>query len=157
MTRRAGALPRDRLPRPRPAWHTVSVPRVLVLVLALAGACTHSGASSRTLHYVGKDLVSTPQVDHRAYAAYLQARLALETAPPDLPRALEQIDLALRYDRDDPHLWTTRGEIELRMGDVDAARDSSRRALSYNPDYPPARQLAARVQTPGTPQVADRR
>lgn len=134
----------------------VLVPRVLVLVLALAGACTHHGASSRTLHYVGDDLVTTPQVDHRAYAAYLQARLSLESAPPDLARALEQIDLALHYDRDDPHLWTTRGEIELRMGDVDAARRSSDRALAHGPDYPPARQLAARVHTPGTPQVADR-
>ena len=135
----------------------MTVPRALALVLALAGACTHHGASSRTLHYVGEDLVTTPQVDHRAYAAYLQARLALEAEPPDLPRALEQIDLALRYDRDDPHLWTTRGEIELRMGDVDAARRSSDRALAYGPEYPPARQLAARVQSPSEPQVAGRR
>lgn len=126
--------------------------------LACACACAPAGPSTRTLHYVDKDLVSTSPVDQRAYAAYLQARLALEADPPDLARALEQIEQAIRHDRDDPHLWATRGEIELRLGDVDAARRSSQRALALGPSYPPARALAARLQQPdGAPQVAGRR
>ena len=130
----------------------------LAAACALACACAPAGPSTRTLHYLDKDLVSTPSVDQRAYAGYLQARLALETDPPDLARALEQIELAIWHDRDDPHLWATRGEIELRMGDVDAARRSSHRALALGPSYPPARALAARLEQPsGAPQVADRR
>lgn len=130
---------------------------VLALACALTGACASAGPSSRTLHYIDKTLVSTPPVDQRAYAAYIQARLALEADPPDLARALEQIELAIRHDRDDPHLWATRGEIELRMGDVDAARRSSQRALAHGPTYPLARQLATRLEQPaGAPQVADR-
>jgi tetratricopeptide (TPR) repeat protein len=131
--------------------------RRAALALALACACAPAVPSARTLHYVDDQLVTSPSVDHRAYAAYLQARLALEADPPDLARALQQIDLALRYDRDDPHLWTTRGEIELRLGDLDAARRSSARALAYNPDYPPALQLAAQLQPAGGAQVAENR
>jgi Flp pilus assembly protein TadD len=132
--------------------------RGLALALALGCACAPvGGPSARTLHYVDKTLVSSSPVDHRAYGAYLQARLALETDPPDLARALQQIDVALHYDRDDPHLWTTRGEIELRLGDVDGARRSSARALSLGPDYPPALKLAAQVQHPAGPQVAGNR
>lgn len=132
-------------------------PRRAALALALACACAPAGPSSRTLHYLDKTLVSSAPVDHRAYGAYLQAQLALDADPPDLGRALQQIDLALRYDRDDPHLWTTRGQIELRLGDVDAARRSSARALSFGPGYPPALQLAAQLQLPGGPQVAEAR
>lgn len=119
--------------------------RRLALALTCACACAPAGPSTRTLHYVGGHLVTSPPVDHRAYAAYLQARLALEADPPDLAAALGSIDLALRFDRDDPHLWTTRGDIELRLGQPDAARRSSQRALALAPDYPPARQLAARL------------
>lgn len=135
----------------------MSPPR-LALALALACACAPAGGpSARTLHYVDTKLVSSPPVDARAYGAYLQSRLALEADPPDLAHALQQIDLALRHDRDDPHLWTTRGQIELRLGDRDAARRSSARALSFGPDYPPALDLAAQLQLPGTPQVAGTR
>ncbi|MCY0986842.1 hypothetical protein OV203_06900 [Nannocystis sp. ILAH1] len=134
----------------------MSPPRAL-LALALLGACARTGPSSRTLHYIDKTLVTSAPVDHRAYGAYMQARLALDAQPPDLGRALQQIDLALRYDRDDPHLWTTRGEIELRLGDVDAARRSSARALAFGPGYPPALQLAAQLQLPGGRQVAEAR
>lgn len=123
--------------------------RLQVVVVAALAGCAPAGPSVRTLHYVGPTLVSSPAVDHRAYAAYMQARLALEAEPPALAQALEAIEQALRYDRDDPHLWTTRGEIELRLGDVAAARRSSERALAHGPGYPPARQLAARLQEPG--------
>lgn len=132
--------------------------RLALAACALACACAYAGPNTRTLHYVGDDLVSTPPVHWHAYAAYLQSRLALEADPPDLARALQQIEQAIRHDRDDPHLWATRGEIELSMGRLADARRSSQRALALAPSYPPARQLAARLQPSGdAPRVADRR
>lgn len=110
------------------------------------GACQHAGPNPRTLHYIGKDLVATRPADHRAYAAYVQAQLALALEPPDLRRALDHMLLALEYDGHDAHLWTVRGQVELQLGELDAARRSSARALGLRPDYPPARELAARVQ-----------
>ena len=134
------------------------LPRRAALALVLACACgPPGGPSARSLHYVDSALVSSRPVDARAYGAYLQSRVALEADPPDLTRALQQIDVALHHDRGDPHLWTTRGEIELRLGDVDAARRSSARALSLGPEYPPALGLAARLERPGSPQVAEAR
>lgn len=126
--------------------------------LALA-ACVHSGPNPRTLHYMGKDLVATPAADYRAYGAYAQAQLALGSDPPDLPRALEQLRLATEHDRHDAHLWTMRGQVELRLGEVDAARRSSARALALRPEYAPARALAASLQQQpsGAPQVVQRR
>lgn len=134
----------------------------LALACVLLGACAPAGVpSARTLHYIDKQLVTSPTVDHRAYAAYLRARLALEADPPDLARALQELDVALHYDRDDPHLWTTRGEVELALGDLDGARRSSARALALGPDYPPAQRLAARLDAPAAapagPQVAEAR
>lgn len=122
--------------------------RPLLALLAFA-ACSHAGPNPRTLHYVGDRLVATPVVDHRAYAAYVQTQLALASEPPDLTRALEQISAAISHDRDDAHLWTVRGEIELRRGDVDAARRSSAQALALRPGYPPAERLAASLAAGG--------
>lgn len=118
---------------------------LLLCALALC-ACPHAGPNPRTLHYVGKDLVATYPADHRGYAAYVQAQLALALEPPDRRRALEMLTLALEYDRHEAHLWTVRGQVELELGEVDAARRSSARALGLRPDYPPALELAARVQ-----------
>lgn len=119
----------------------------LLAALALLGltACPHAGPNPRTLHYVGDALVTSRPPDHRAYTAYVQAQLALASEPPDLARALEQISLAIDYDRGDAHLWTVRGEIELRRGDLEAARRSSAQALALRPGYPPAERLAARL------------
>jgi hypothetical protein len=125
----------------------------LFAVLALA-ACPHAGPGPRTLHYIGDDLVTTSPADHRAYAAYVQAQLALASEPPDLARALDQIGLAIGYDRGDAHLWTVRGEIELGRGDVDAARRSSAQALALRPGYPPAQRLAASIVPPALGPVA---
>lgn len=119
------------------------------LLCLLFAACSHAAPSPRTLHYVGADLVASPVVDHRAYAAYVQAQLALASEPPDLARALEQISLAIAYDRDDAHLWTVRGQIEQRRGDLEAARRSSAQALALRPGYPPAERLAASLGGPG--------
>ena len=122
-------------------------------------ACGHAGPNPRTLHYVGKDLVATPPADHRAYAAYVQAQLALALEPPDLARAADQISLATEYDPRDAHLWTVRGQVALQRGDVEQARHASQRALNLRPDYPPARELASRLGAPQskTPAVVQRR
>ena len=57
--------------------------RRLALALACACACAPAGPSTRSLHYIGDALVVSQPVDHRAYASYLQARLALESEPVD--------------------------------------------------------------------------
>ncbi len=118
-------------------------------MLTTLPACRHTQPSPRTLHYVGDDLVTTKPADPRAYAAYLQAQLALAQDPPDLPHAAEQLALALHYDRGDAHLWTVRGEVLLRQGDIDGARQASARALALRPDYPPAAALQARLDGAG--------
>lgn len=122
-------------------------------------ACGHSGPNPRTLHYIGKDLVATPSADYRAYGAYAQAELALGSDPPDLLRALEQLRLATDYDSRDAHLWTVRGQVELQLGELTAARRSSARALSLRPEYVPAQALATSLQqqASGAPQVVQRR
>lgn len=130
----------------------------LLGALTLA-ACVHSGPNPRTLHYVGADLVATPPADYRAYGAYAQAQLALGSDPPDLQRAREQLRLATHYDGHDAHLWTALGQVELRLGDVTAARRASARALALRPEYVPAQALAASLQqqATGAPQVVQRR
>lgn len=114
--------------------------------LPIAGACNHGGPNPRTLHYVGKDLVASPPADHRAYAAYVQAQLALASEPPDLQYAHRMIVEAIDHDPHDAHLWTVRGQIELQLGEPEQARRASERALGLRPDYPPARELAARAR-----------
>jgi Tfp pilus assembly protein PilF len=118
----------------------------VVMAVVASAACNHGGPNPRTLHYVGKDLVASPPADHRAYAAYLQAQLALASEPPDLRRAHELIVEAIDQDPHDAHLWTVRGQIELQLGEPDKARRASERALSLRPDYPPARELAAQLR-----------
>lgn len=132
--------------------------RHLLLGALLLAACTHAGPNPRTLHYIGADLVATPPADYRAYGAYLQAQLALGSDPPDLRRGLEQLRLATGFDGRDAHLWTARGQVELQLGEMHAARRSSARALALRPEYAPAQALAARVQQQqGVPQVVQRR
>ena len=127
---------------------------LLVLLLALT-ACRHGGPNPRTLHYIDRQLVATRLADPRAYGFYVQCQLALSFNPPDLVRAHEQILLAIDHDPHDAHLWTVRGQIELQRGHEDQARRASERALHLRPDYPPAKELAARIG--GGPQVVQRR
>lgn len=81
-----------------------------------------------------------------AYEHYVRARLAMEQQPPALDAALREIVMALYRDPRDPHLWTTRGEIELAAGKPDAASASLERALALSPGYPPAQRMLARVR-----------
>lgn len=127
-----------------------------VLLLALAG-CVSSGADTRTLHYIGDDLVSSRPVSPGGYEAYLRARLALEHDPPALDEAQTYIDVALRLDPHEPHLWTTRAEIAQRAGDLDAALVSVRRALELRPDYAPAQSLLVRLEGGEVAAAADGR
>ncbi len=131
----------------------------MLLCALMLAACRHAGPNPRTLHYIGDDLVATYPADHRAYAAYVQAQLALALEPPDLARAADQIRQAIDFDPRDAHLWTVRGQIALQRGELGEARQASERALSLRPDYPPARELAARIGAPqpGTPAVVQRR
>jgi len=130
--------------RPRDSLRSLALASVVLACACMAG-CNHGGPNPRTLHYVGKDLVASPPADHRAYAAYVQAQLALANEPPDLRRAHEMIVEAIDHDPHDAHLWTVRGQIELRLGEPEQARKASERALSLRPDYPPARELAAQL------------
>lgn len=129
----------------------------LLLFASLLAGCRHGGPNPRTLHYVGKDLVATRSADPRAYAYYVQCQLALSLSPPDLARAHEQILLAIDHDPRDAHLWTVRGQIELQRGDQAQARRAGERALHLRPDYPPAKELAARIAGQNGPAVAHRR
>ncbi len=127
---------------------------VLSCASLLVGACATATRDTRGLHYVDETLVYSQPGDYRAYDAYIRARMVMEGANPDLELAHRLVLEAIYYERRDPHLWTTRGEIELKMGNLERARRSSRVALDLRPGYPPARslltQLAAAESAPGT-------
>lgn len=118
----------------------------LGLLFVLAGCRGPGLPTYRALHVVDGQTVYSPPVASSAYAAYLRARLAMASDPPRLPEARQWIQRALRADPADPHLWTTRGEIEARLGQRDHARASAQRALTLRPGYPPAQQLLAAVE-----------
>lgn len=118
-----------------------------VWVLASLGlGCAAVAPSERSLHEVDGQVVSSSPPPPAAYEAYLRARLALESEPPRLDVAQRSIERAIRYDPRDPHLWTTRAEIEERAGQRDRAAASARRALAIRPGYPPAQEVLARVE-----------
>jgi len=129
------------------------VPRLRLLVgfcLGVVGCAPSSSQGARHLHRVDGQLVSTPAPNPRAYEAYLRARLALDLAPPDFDRATAAIELALRHDPFDPHLWTTRAEIYAAAGNLDEANRSLDEALELRPGYAPAESLRAQLDTPPT-------
>lgn len=121
--------------------------RLLAPLLALASfAClTNPYAKSRKLHYVGETLVSSEPVPPFAYEAYLRARLALERTPPDLAAARMHIEEALRWDDEDPQLWTTLAEVAWLSGDATLAGSALEHALELAPDYPQALALRTRM------------
>jgi tetratricopeptide (TPR) repeat protein len=121
------------------------VPRLVPLALALASCAYTASPTDRSLHVVDGKLVSSRPIPAAAYEAYLRARLALDADPPRLDEAYREITVALRADPRDPHLWTTRAEIESRLGEESRALASLDQALDLRPDYPPAKQLRARL------------
>nr|WP_255216020.1 tetratricopeptide repeat protein [Pseudenhygromyxa sp. WMMC2535] len=72
--------------------------------------------------------------------------MALERDPPDLQAARGHIGDALRWQSDDPQLWTTKAEIEWKAGDFEAAERSLAQALDLRPGYPEAKRLLAQVR-----------
>lgn len=104
---------------------------------------------ARRLHYIDDRLVESEPVPPHAYEAYLRARLALDRQPQDLARAREQIDEALRWDPNEPQLWTTRAEIAWLAGDFPTAESSLARALELRPGYPTATQLQVQIRDRG--------
>ena len=116
-----------------------------MLWAALASACA-SGPSSRSLHYIDDQLVTSPPVHHASYAAYLRARIALEAQPADLTTAAREIEAAIKIEPREPHLWTTLAEVELQRGDRQAALEASRIALQLRPEYGPAQQLLTKLE-----------
>jgi len=114
-------------------------------LVALALGCA-SSPTSRSLHYIDGELVTSTPVHHASYAAYLRARLALESQPADLITAGEEIETAIKIEPREPHLWTTLAEVELKRGDREAALEASRIALQLRPDYGPAKQLLAKLE-----------
>ncbi|KIG14338.1 hypothetical protein DB30_06940 [Enhygromyxa salina] len=121
----------------------------------MCGCWTNGYTANRGLHYVtnaeGKQVLvkSTPPAP-AAYEAYLRARLALERDPPRLDEARGHILDALRWQPDEPQLWTVRGEIEWRAGDFAAAEVALAKALALRPGYPEAQRLLAQIHPPRT-------
>jgi tetratricopeptide (TPR) repeat protein len=116
----------------------------VILLAMLAPACAR-GPHPRHQHLIDDELVATPAVRPDDYAAYLRVRLALDTPDGDLEAAKRDMDVLVRRRGDDPHLWTTKAELEHRLGDADEARAALDRAFALRPDYGPARALEARM------------
>lgn len=104
---------------------------------------------NRDLHYVDGVLVETEAPAPAAYAGYLRARVALERNPPQLDEARGHILDALRWQPDEPQLWTLKAEIEWKSGDFAAAERDLARALELRPDYPEAQRLLASMRDAG--------
>lgn len=120
----------------------------LVALLALAGCWHGAYMQNRGLHYVDGELVETKAPAPAAYEAYLRARLALERNPPQIEAARGHILDALRWQPDEPQLWTVKAEIEWKAGDFAAAEHDLARALELRPGYPEAQQLLATIREP---------
>lgn len=134
-------------PVPRP----VPLARSTLLVVAsvtLAGCWQATYLRNRNLHYVDGELVETKAPAPAAYEAYLRARLALERNPPQLDEARGHILDALRWQPDEPQLWTVKAEIEWRAGDFATAERDLAHALELRPGYPEAQQLLAKLHDP---------
>jgi predicted Zn-dependent protease len=123
---------------------------LVVAVVALAGCWPGARAQkNRELHYVDDVLVASEAPAPAAYAAYLRARIALDRNPPQLDEARGHILDALRWQPDEPQLWTVKAEIEWKAGDFAAAERDLALALELRPGYPEAQRLLAQVRSAG--------
>lgn len=119
-------------------------------MLALGGCYTSGYAAHRGLHYVtdeqgNEQLVRSDPPPPAAYEAYLRARLALDREPPLLDEARGHIMDALRWQTNEPQLWTVLGEIEWKRGEFEAAERALDHALALRPGYPEAERLLASI------------
>jgi cytochrome c-type biogenesis protein CcmH/NrfG len=132
--------------------------RSIVIVMTpslLLGGCWHGGyLQHRNLHYVDGELVETKAPAPAAYEAYLRARVALERNPAQLDEARGHILDALRWQPDEPQLWTVKAEIERKAGDFTTAERDLARALELRPGYPEAQRLLATIREPGSSATA---
>jgi len=157
----ASGITLDQARAPR-SWQTPLVPRPASLArqgLAFAALLTAAASASgcwqpayvrnRALHYVDGELVATPPPSPAAYEAYIRARLALERDPPQLDAARKHILEALRWQPDEPQLWTVRAEIEWKAADLAAAERALAKALQLRPNYPEAQRLLAEIHERG--------
>jgi cytochrome c-type biogenesis protein CcmH/NrfG len=146
------------IPRAPIPWQDeeVGLPRTLVVcaVAVSTAACVSNGyLANRGLHYVTDEdgeqrLVRSDPPAPAAYEAYLRARLAIERDPPQLDEARGHILDALRWQPDDPQLWTVMAEIEWKVGNFAAAEDAIAQALALRPGYAEAQRLLARMHEP---------
>ena len=131
---------------------TLRATRALALLLlpAALGACVNRYAVNRGLHYIEDEqgeqtLVRSDPPAPAAYEAYLRARLALERDPPALDEARSQVFNALRWEQQDPLLWTLLAEIEWHAGNTLEAEAALEQALSLQPDFVNALALQAKL------------
>ena len=101
----------------------------------------------RGLHYIDGELVESTPPAPAAYEAYLRARLALEREPVDLDAARGHVLDALRWQPDEPQLWTVMAEIEWRRGEFEAAKGALAKALELQPGYREAERLQAKLRS----------
>ncbi len=132
---------------PRPV--TLAYLSFTAAIVATLGGCWQGYAQTRGLHYVDGQLVETQAPAPAAYEAYLRARIALDRNPAQLDEARGHILDALRWQPDEPQLWTVKAEIEWKAGDFAAAEGDLTRALELRPDYPEAQRLLAQVRDRG--------
>ena len=123
-----------------------TVPRGYMIGMLLVAGCVTSAPHPRTLHEVDGNVVYSRPVSSAGYEAYLRARIALSTEPPQLDVAQREIDVALRYDPREPQLWTTQAEVAAKAGDERGAMKAIRRALALKPSYPPAVRVLAQLE-----------
>jgi len=119
---------------------------VVVAAIALTGCWQSAYTKNRSLHYVDGVLVESEAPAPAAYAGYLRARVALDRNPPQLDEARGHILDALRWQPDEPQLWTVKAEIEWKAGDFAAAERDLARAFELRPGYPEAQRLLASIR-----------
>ena len=125
------------------------------LLLAFAAvACAHAPGAERSAVMQGNvlrdpataDFVEPDrEVSAPAYRHYLDALLARNADDP--ATAIAELQQALLYDPQSPHLHTVLAEVLLKQGRIAEAEEQLTIALDLDPRHAPARLLSARLAT----------